>query len=221
MNVNLPLFHAQATTGSLKHLQRAAPGSDLDSNHQVQKPRGNSLLTWDTEKTHLRLYWQSNIWPEELSRQAPGKSSQDSSYFHTPVHPEGLKMLTRQERCCCSGQTGLPAERLRCVQIMQCGNSTVPAIVQDHTTCTGTHCCVIRQGQGDVDDPRLHHGRVSMERWDFFVESLLRIVQRKNKDSVHAFSLEQGPTNLFCKGTDSKQFRLCHLFCHNYSTPSL
>lgn len=188
MNVNLPLFHSQATPGSLKHLQRAAPGSDLDSNHQVQKPRGNSLLTWDTEKTHLRLYWQSNIWPEELSRQAPGKSSQDSSYFRTHVHPEELKMLMRQERCCRSEQTGLPDGRLRCVWITQCCNSIVSVIVQDHTTCTRTHCCVLGQGQGDVDDPRLHRGRGSMERWDFLWKAYYVLFRGKTR-TVYVHSL--------------------------------
>lgn len=39
-----------------------SPGFDLDSNHQVQECRENSLLTWDTDKIHLRLSWQCLAW---------------------------------------------------------------------------------------------------------------------------------------------------------------
>lgn len=159
------ISHLQARPGSLEHLQRAAPASTLI---QTIKFRGvGRICFWPGTLTKYISGYPGNVWPEELSTQTPGRSSQDSSCFHTSAHPAEPKMLTWLERHCYSEQTGLPDEMLKYVQAAQCCNSIIPEVMQAHTICTRTHCYVIRQGQGDVDDPRLHHGSVGVKRWDF------------------------------------------------------
>lgn len=141
---------------------------------------------------------------------SPRKSSQDSSCFHTPVHPAELKMLKVLGAKGCSEQT-VSQEMLRCVH-------SLPVMVQDHTACLRTHCYVIRQGQV----MRVTHGcitQVSAWKSEILLKSYL--VRRQNQDCVCAYSPEQGcpeqvSANLFRKGPGGKQFRLCHLFCHNY-----
>lgn len=56
--------------------------------------------------------------------------------------------------------------------------------------------------------------KISAWKHEIFVESLLRLIGRQKRDSVHACCLEQGLANLSC----SKYFRLGHPFCCNYST---
>lgn len=39
--------------------------------------------------------------------------------------------------------------------------------VGDHTACMRAPCWPTGQREGDVSDARLHHGSVSMKRWNF------------------------------------------------------
>lgn len=76
-------------------------------------------------------------------------------------------------------------------------------IVQQHTACVRTHCCVVRQDEGDSDHARMHQGSVSMKD-GVFVESLLHITGRQNRDSVCVYSIEEGSANPSCEGPGSK-----------------
>lgn len=88
-------------------------------------------------------------------------------------------------------------------RLCSAGNCIISEIVQDQFAQGLTAV-----SSGKVQVMLMTHDcimEVSAGKDEIFVESLLHIVQKRNKDSVVcAYSLEEESAHLFCQGPDSK-----------------
>lgn len=129
--------------------------------------------------------------PEELSRQAPGQSSQDSSHFHTPVHPAELKTLNTTGEMLL-----LRADRSPRRDAEMCPHRAIVTTALSLCLCQTTQLAqgLTAGSSGEVKVMSVTHGCIkegSARKDGVFVESLLHVVRRQNRDRVRAYSLEQ------------------------------